>query len=148
MIPEANPAGRLPPGIHWASWEEIVARFGKSQRRRVQMAGLRAGLEVLRAAGCTTAYLDGSFVTVKRRPGDFDVCWATAGVNLKLLDPVLLDFSNARAAQKSRYHGESFPAQSIELSTGLAFLEFFQIDKDVGDAKGIIAIDLRGMPSD
>jgi len=41
-------------------------------------------------------------VTVKRRPGDFDVCWDATEVNLKLLDPVLLDFSDARAAQKSK----------------------------------------------
>lgn len=100
------------------------------------------------AAGCTTIYLDGSFITMKRRPGDFDACWDTSGVDLHLLDPVLLDFSNARAAQKSRYGGDFFPAQATELSAGLTFLEFFQIDKDSGDAKGIIAIDLRDILRD
>lgn len=148
MIPEATSAGCLPSGIHWASWSDIVGRFGRTQRRRVQLAGLLAGLGGLRAAGCTTAYLDGSFVTVKRRPGDFDACWDAAGVNLTLLDPVLLDFSDARGAQKSKYQGEFFPAQLNEFSSGLTFLEFFQIDRETGDAKGIIAIDLRGMPRD
>ena len=87
-------------------------------------------------------------MTVKRRPGDFDACWDAAGVNLTLLDPVLLDFSDARGAQKSTYQGEFFPAQLNEFSSGLTFLEFFQIDRETGDAKGIIAIDLRGMPRD
>lgn len=100
---------------------------------------------MLRAAGCTTAYLDGSFITTKRRPGDFDVCWEMQGVNGRLLDPVLLDFSSGRAAQKAKYAGEFFPAETVEFASGMTFLEFFQTDKETGQAKGIVAIDLRGL---
>jgi len=44
------------------------------------------------AAGCRTAYVDGSFVTAKEDPEDFDGCWESEGVSLKALDPVLCDF--------------------------------------------------------
>lgn len=108
--------------------------------------GLRSVLAALVAAGCSVAYLDGSFVTSKALPSDFDGAWDMAGVDLgKLLalEPLLFDFSNRRAAQKAKYFGEMFPAELVEGNSGKAFLEFFQQDKDTGAAKGIVAIDLR-----
>ena len=47
-------------------------------------------------------YIDGSFVTVKREPGDYDACWDIDGVNAEALDLVFLDFSGRRAAQKGK----------------------------------------------
>jgi hypothetical protein len=88
------------------------------------------------------AYIDGSFVTSKDYPGDFDGCWDVTGVDPAKLDPVLLDFDNARAAQKARFSGELFPAQTPEGLSGRTFIEFFQLDKDTGMQKGIVAIDL------
>ena len=87
-------------------------------------------------------YLDGSFVTSKPAPGDFDACWAVNGVVVDALDPVFLDFSHGRARQKERFGGEFFPADLPEGETGRTFLEFFQTDKETGDAKGIVVIDL------
>ena len=43
-------------------------------------------------AGCRRAYVDGSFVTAKEVPGDFDGCWEAEDVDPDALDPVLLDF--------------------------------------------------------
>lgn len=68
MLPEFNHDGRLPPGIHWATWQEIEARFGFSSRRQHLLSGLRLALEELNRAGCHIVYLDGSFVTAKREP--------------------------------------------------------------------------------
>ena len=65
------------------------------------------------------------------------------GVDVQRLDPVLLDFANGRAVQKARFGGELFPAQTPNGPSGKTFLEFFQIDKQTGDPKGIIALDLR-----
>jgi hypothetical protein len=59
------------------------------------------------------------------------------------LDPVLLDFTDRRAAQKAKYGGELFPSLAFADPAGNTFLEFFQIDKSTGKAKGIIAIDLK-----
>ena len=51
-----------------------------------------------RSAGCRRVWLNGSFVTARDEPGDFDACWDTDEVDLDALDPVLLDLSNERAA--------------------------------------------------
>ncbi len=59
------------------------------------------------------------------------------------LDLVLLDFTNRRAAQKAKYGGELFPSVGLADPAGNTFLEFFQLDKRSGEAKGIIAIELR-----
>jgi hypothetical protein len=41
--------------------------------------------------------------------------------------------------------GELFPASTTANSTGLTFYEFFQNNKDTGNPKGIIALDLGGL---
>ena len=84
--------------------------------------------------------LTGSFVTAKDEPGDFDACWDTDEVDLDALDPVLLDLSNHRAAQKARFGGELFP-NVIESQSGLSFAEFFQNERDT-NRKGIVVIHL------
>ena len=109
------------------------------------MEGFRAAIENLKAAECRTVYLDGSFVTNKTHPNDYDACWEKAGVDPTSLDPVLLTFDVGRATQKAKYLGELFPASIIADAEGLAFLEFFQTDKETGRPKGIIAIDLGGL---
>ena len=146
-IPDFDVAtGNLPPGIHVATWEEVEAAFGSSAGRQRLLAGLLRAMQALRAAGCTRAYIDGSFVTAKDAPGDFDACWEAQGVDPNALDPVLLDFGNRRAAQKAKYGGELFIANHAAVPAGTAFLDFFQRDKSTGDAKGIVAIDLGNLP--
>lgn len=94
----------------------------------------------LKRAGCRTAYIDGSFITNKQHPKDFDACWEEDGVDPDLLDPVLLQFGSSRAAQKARYWGELFPASWRADGTS-PFLQFFQTTAD-GHAKGIVRLDL------
>lgn len=142
MIPTFKHDGNLPPGIHWATWSELRDRFGTTWWRLRLLAGLRVALENLRSAGCLTAYVDGSFVSSKLEPGDFDACWEVAGVDLERLDPILLTFDDRRAAQKAKYGGELFPVSAGADGESHAFLDFFQTDKDTGDRKGIIALDL------
>ncbi len=144
MIPEWLANGDLPPGVHFATWREIEDRMSFSPRRRRLVAGFRMACNELRNAGCRLVYLDGSFVTRKVRPGDFDACWDVQNVDDDKLDPVFWDFSRGRAAQKRRFLGEFFPAQLPEGATARAFVDFFQVNKLSGDAKGILAIRLRG----
>jgi hypothetical protein len=145
MIPDLDESGLLPPGVHAATWPEIVACFGATGHRRALLRGLRRALEALRAAGCTIAYLDGSFVTDKASPADYDLCWSIVGVDVNALDPVLLIFDQGRRAMKAKYMGDLFPAEVPEGVSGRVFLEFFQIDKQTGKVKGILMIDLRGL---
>ena len=64
---------------------------------------------------------------------------------LHAIDPVFFDFGNKRAAQKAAYGGEFFPAQGRETISGKTWLEFFQMDKETGIAKGVIAIDVQAI---
>jgi hypothetical protein len=125
----------LPAGIHDASLEEVRMRYATNENRRRLFDGLTRAVAVLRAAGCKAIYLDGSFVGDNSRPGDFDVCWVPVGVDSTKLDPVLLDFSKKRQAQKAKYHGEFFPT-----TLQSDFLSYFQKDKDTGKPKGIIRL--------
>ena len=114
MLSALDPTtGNLPPGIHEATWSELTAAFGTTPRRLRLLAGLRAALDSLRQAGCQRVYVNGSFVTAKPDPGDFDGCWEAAQVDPSRLDPVLLDFANRRRAQKAKYLGELFDPQDL-----------------------------------
>lgn len=144
MLPALTTDGLLPPGIHVAEWDEVYAAFGTTPHRRRLLDGFCRAINALKSAGCKRAYLDGSFVTSKDKPGDFDGCWEEANVDPSLLDPILLTFGNGRAAQKIKFGGELFPAGSLaDPTSGSIFIDFFQIHKETGAAKGIIAIDLE-----
>ncbi len=147
MLPAFDPdSGRLPPGEHVASWDVVVERFGCTQRRRRLLDGLAEAIELLADAGCRKIWLNGSFVTAKDVPGDFDACWDTDEVDLDALDSVLLDLSNHRQAQKVRFGGELFP-NVVESRSGVSFAEFFQNERDTS-RKGIVVIHLsKGDPS-
>ena len=88
--------------------------------------------------------LDGSFVSQKDLPEDYDAVWGTGGVDAALVDPVLLDFSRSRAAMKSKYLGELFPA-TAEAARGILYVDFFMTDRS-GVAKGVVEIDLGSLP--
>jgi hypothetical protein len=146
MIPDLDTGGNLPSGIHHATWTEIVTRYATSTRRRELLDGLLDALRSLKTAGCRTAYLDGSFVTVEEHPGDFDVCWESAGVIPDRLDPQLQDFSDKCAAQKARYGGELYPADWPAQADGTTYRDFFQRDRVTKQPKGIVALELSGLP--
>lgn len=141
MVPPLNPDGSLPPGIHVATIIEIERAFGFNPHRQRLLAGLVRAIDALQVAGCQTVFLDGSFVTSKELPNDYDLCWDTAGVVGALLDPVLLD----RRGQKVKYLGDILPNMT-EAATGLLFVDFFQVNKLTGAPKGIVRIDLGGKP--
>lgn len=145
MLPEFDERGNLPPGIHFAKWSEFVARFAANEHRQRLVSGMEQALTILRSAGCNRVYVDGSFVTAKAAPGDYDIAWEPSGVDVVLLlrlDPVFGLFDNGRAAQKAKYQGEFFPSSTAEALTGRTFLDFFQVDKESGEAKGIVSLDL------
>jgi len=139
MVNIGGPWEVLAPGIHDATMKEIEARYATNPQRNLIFKGLVAVIAGLRAAGCKDIYLDGSFVTEKEHPGDFDGCWDPTGVDDKKLDPILLDFTNKRANQKAKYRGEFF-LSSGWAALGHTFLSYFQKDKDTGKPKGIIHV--------
>jgi hypothetical protein len=98
----------------------------------------------LASAGCRSILLDGSFVSEKLLPEDYDGAWDPYGVDPYRLDPVLLDFSNSRAAMKAKYGGELFPA-TAQAIPGVLYRDFFQKDRN-GVPKGVVQIDLGSLP--
>jgi hypothetical protein len=146
MIPEFDSEGNLPPGIHATTWALFVGRFGITDHRRRLISGLKRALDSLKGAGCLRAYIDGSFVTQKQRPEDFDACWDPVGVNPALLDPSLLRFENQRILQKIVFYGELFPSHWPANAAGQRFLDFFQTDKNTGSQKGIVLLNLQELP--
>jgi len=146
MLPAFDARGNLPPGIHEASWETVVARFGGSPERRLLLAQLQAALGVLAASRCRRAWLDGSFVgDVERRsgrpPGDVDVGWDLAGVDLRRLAamaPALHPLRGSREERRRRFGGD-YVAVAAPLEVGV--LAGFQRDRE-GRPKGIVLLRL------
>ncbi|QCI69070.1 hypothetical protein E8M01_06595 [Phreatobacter stygius] len=147
MIPSlvtlsGSPWDVLPPGIYPATFAEIEHGYAYNERRRFLFAGLIDASLHLAKAGCQIVFLDGSYVSAKPIPGDYDACWDPVGVDFTKLDPVFDDFDNGRANQKARFGGEFFPSTLMSLDIGAVFTEFFQIDRFTGKKKGILRITL------
>lgn len=136
--------GYLPPGVYDAGWQDVAGRFAGNSHRARLTGGLLAACRNLAAAGCGELLLNGSFITAKSLPGDYDGAWETAGVDPDRLDPVLLDFSNRRAAMKAKYFGDLFPASAIA-APGVLYRDFFRTARN-GVEKGIVLIDLESLP--
>lgn len=130
----------LPPGIHDASIGEIELKYATNTHRKELFAGLENALENLFKAGCQQIFLNGSFVTAKPKPKDYEVAWDPRLVDPNILDPVFLDFSQGTIHQKKKYLGEFFPSTFIEAKSGKIFVDFFQTEKDTGTHKGIIRL--------
>jgi hypothetical protein len=112
-------------GEHEATPEEIEARFGWNEHRQKMLLGLWEILLHLKRAHCTLAYLDGSFVTRKHKPADFDLCWQELSVDESLLPRVFFDFTQKRAAQRRRFGEKSFWRQPLgELTDGPFWISF------------------------
>jgi Family of unknown function (DUF6932) len=126
-----------------------VERFGSTPRRRELLAACRRTLDLLRSYGCRWFYLDGSFVTAKDEPGDYDGCWEVDGVDLfRLLReaPLLWDDSRGRPNQKAAFGGDLFPMRlDGDLGDRVVF-DDFQHDPQTDAPKGIIALDLEQLP--
>jgi hypothetical protein len=130
----------LPPGIYDSTLSEVYARYAINPSRLLLFQGLERGLDNLFRSGCPQVFLDGSYVTAKPIPNDYEICWDVEYVDPGLLDPVFFDFDNGRYNQKKKFLGEFFPAMLIEGASGKPFLDFFQTDRDTGKQKGIVRL--------
>ena len=151
MIPSlvrinGSPWTVLPPGVHQASLQDVEESFATNSWRRELFDGLVEASLLLKSAGCSLIYLDGSYVSAKPKPGDYDACWDHEGVDPYKLDPVFLIFNDGRAAQKAAFKGEFFPAAMTNTETGPTFIDFFQVDRFTGTKKGILSISLTTDP--
>ena len=144
IIPKFDADGLLPPGVHWANWDELTDRLGNNPWRQHLMTGLRAALENLK--GCwmpdrlSQWELRDEQGLTKRLRRLLGRGWGRTGGSR----PRSLDLRSRQGHAEGQVHGGLFPASIIAGADGLSFLELFQTDKDTGRSKGIIAIDLGG----
>jgi hypothetical protein len=140
MIPRFTETGHLPSGIHHVPWTEFDERFGHNARRKELLGGLKALLSHLKSVRCRALYVDGSFVTAKELPNDYDACWDVEGVKVEKLDKVLLSFSDeGKRAMQDKYCGDIRPGSCSPEERDCTYLEFFQMGRD-GEPKGIIKL--------
>lgn len=128
MIPPFDESGRLPPGVHPATLEEIDARFGSaSELRRAQMDSIRWMVDLARRAGVERIILNGSFVTDIMEPNDVDCVLligrgfptepaAEAELNAGL---PFLELRMARQADFDEYVNEIFGTDRMGLPKGM-----------------------------
>lgn len=130
----------LPPGQHLATMDEVFQRFAINPRRIMLFNGMKNGLDNLFNSGCLQVFVDGSFVTAKPNPNDYEVGWDLRFVDPQKLDPILVDVRNGTDEQLKKYMGEFYPTTWTERNSGDPFLRFFQTDKETGEEKGIVRI--------
>ena len=140
MIPDFDASGYLPSGEHLASWAEFRSRFGWNSHRLRLLDGMLRMAQNLRDAGVDFFLVDGSFVTAKELPSDYDVCCDFSGANIGVMDWDLTD----RELSKLKYGGEVFPDQhqAHNLHT---YREFFQRDRS-GTPKGVVRLRMDTLP--
>lgn len=125
------------------SWPDLVATFGQgSVKRKLVAEGLRKFALTLRAAGGKWLFVDGSFVTSKERPSDWDGCFLGAEIDWQVVDPRLKDIKANRASLKADFRCDAFPAEATNGFLGQPFRDFFQQDR-AGHPKGILVLDLE-----
>ncbi len=145
MIPPFDPNGNLPAGEYSCTWSEFENRYSTTTHRIQLLTGLRLALADLKNAGCKTVWVNGSFISDKAQPNDYDACWDSRDIDPDMLEPTLLDFAHPRSRMKRKYKGELFIADVPATPYGETFLEFFQKDRD-DNPKGILRLDLGGQP--
>ena len=140
-IPAFRADGLLPEGIHEATWAEFSERFGWSDERRNMVSGIRAAMLLLADGGCRRLYVDGSFVTEKDRPNDWDGCWDPERMDFSRLNSLITDTSPGGVyTQKEWLLGELYPSVMLA-NPNTEILELFQRSRDYGPRKGIVVLD-------
>lgn len=146
MIVLDSKTGYLPEGIHAMTWDAFCGQFLVGEWRQRLGRALYRALNNLRHAGCAQVMVDGSFVTAKPDPSDYDLAFDPVGVKAALLDPVLRRHDDGRAAMKAKYLGDIVPWGWAACGvTGLIYQEFFQSDRS-GNPKGVVLLKLDQLP--
>jgi hypothetical protein len=133
VIPEFNDLGYLPPGVHIATIDEVVARFGHGDaQREAQAESLQWLLSLCQEAGVSRMLINGSFVTSRVEPNDVDIAL--------LQGPDYVASSNAAAEIR-----QGLPFLDIKV-VAVDDYEFFLRSLFVRDrariAKGVIEVSL------
>jgi len=133
-IPALNVSGRLPPGIHHGTFDELIRRFATNSYRMAFIEHLQMTLIDLRDAGVREVMIGGSFVSSTIHPGDIDMVYVrNVNINQLALISALwkADGVNIHAWAADREHIPiaGTPFDPTRRFTFLQFLRTYQ-DKD------------------
>ena len=130
------------PGIYEYTLEKLERDFATNKKRKDLFEDIKRLAKELKDAGCEFLYIDGSFITRKETPGDFDACWEPFVRNNKQVNALLLEDSTfASSWRKEMFSGDIFPRFGEYGDR----VEKWQVDSRNGKVKGVISIDLRSM---
>lgn len=147
MIPKWTREGLLPPGLHDGTLAVVRRRFGSQNALRIRlMKGLMTVLRRAAKAGARRLYLDGSFVTDKREPGDWDgVLVVPAGFPVGGRDGTFLA---DRKRIKVECGGDLFVVMEDDADIVTYYVqEVFGRDRE-GRTKGLVLIRLQAGEAD
>jgi hypothetical protein len=142
MLPALDGDGNLPEGIHYATEEELLARFATASARRQWLGEqLRSLLALAKATGqLSRVFLWGSFITSKEVPNDVDVLLVMAAdfaiEAVPTHQQVLFDHVQARL----RFHADVFWTKaSMDPVVLERWLDTYQTGKDF-TRRGIVEV--------
>ena len=137
MIPKLNKDGYLPQGVHRAGLTAIKRRFGVSSRIRKELfKNMLSLVQLLRKhkGNVKKFLLNGSFVTSKESPEDFDC--------ILIVRPGF-DFDSPEARQlrqsKELFNAHILAAMEEDAIECRRLINFFGHDRD-GRSKGLLEV--------
>ncbi len=147
-LPEFRSDGWLPGGHHPATWDEIAARFGSApgSRRAAVLSDLLQWRAAVRAKGMGgRLILDGSFISDKAAPGDFDCIFVynvTSFQTVSQDSEALLLLDNTHC--KGRYGGDvwAFSEEAVREFPAFCRIDGFDLHKLTRQPKGVVEVDL------
>ena len=141
-IPPVEPNGWLPPGHHEATWQEVVAHFanGEGSHRARLTERLLSWKECLVAEGVTgVVLLNGSYVSGKENPGDFDVALMVQPdiQALKDMKPRLQELLDSEYCERELGFSMFFFPNNSSMLDSLRAMWDYTMD---GTAKGVLEV--------
>lgn len=147
-LPSFRDDGWLPAGHHAATWQEVIVRFGgkPNSRRADILVSLLRWRDAARARTLAgLVLLDGSFVSDKEVPGDFDLVFSydAATETLVRADREARTLTDYQACRALGFLGDVFalPASLKTSSPALSGLDMFDFDRQ-GTPKGVVKVQL------
>lgn len=137
MIPQFNETGYLPEGIHKATLNEIKHRLGShSLRRKELFVGLQSLIRLLRKnkGSIKRFLLDGSYVTAKETPEDFD-CILIVKKNFNFDSPLAKQLQ----AAKILFNAHLFTFMEEDVTQHRRLINLFGHDRD-RKQKGLVEV--------
>ena len=138
----------LPEGHHLTTWEEIIAVFGEEpgSKRAQVLANLLDWRDRVRAKGIKgLLILDGSFISAKPNPGDFDTIFIMdEGMEAILAQDVEASLLVNYAYCKQRGWGDIFVFSEVAVRRFplMCRTDGFDHDKETKTPKGVVEVRL------